>query len=132
GIIDNGATIVAIREDLWHECGMALEPRHAMEMESADTGVSRTKGNVRNLPLIIGGICIYVQAQVLPKAPFRLLLGRPFLAVTRAVQQDHNDQDFTITITDPNPPSQTVTVSTRERNNGRKKPCNHPHFHGGK
>ncbi|KZT31626.1 hypothetical protein SISSUDRAFT_963359, partial [Sistotremastrum suecicum HHB10207 ss-3] len=73
-----------------------------MSMETADQSINKTIGKLKNLPLQIGSITFYVQAQVVSKSPVPLLLGMPFFALSGCSKDFHTDGDMTITITNPN------------------------------
>ncbi|KZS87171.1 hypothetical protein SISNIDRAFT_393183, partial [Sistotremastrum niveocremeum HHB9708] len=101
--IDDGCSIITIREDLWREMETpSLHVKSRMSMEGADTTVSHTKGKLRNLPLQIGTITFYIQAQVVPSSPVPLLLGMPFFALSRCNKEIEFGGDMTITLTNPN------------------------------
>src|ERR1700753_2034874 len=73
-------------------------------------------GVVRNLPVTIGRTTYYIQAQVVRDAPYRLLLGRPFSALTGCTKHDDPNGDTLITLTDPNNPDRSETLPTLPRN----------------
>lgn len=92
GILDEGSEIVVIREDLWLELrNSPALPALATLLEGATSSVSATIGIVRDLPVTIGGITFYVQAQVVTRAPYRILLGRPFYALASAIHHSSRD-----------------------------------------
>ncbi|KZS86452.1 hypothetical protein SISNIDRAFT_414384 [Sistotremastrum niveocremeum HHB9708] len=98
GVLDDGSSIIVIREDLWKETMLPISPAHAMRMEGADTSKSVTLGSVQDLRITVGEITVLVQAQVVKNAPFRLLLGRPFFSVTQATRKDTSSGDYLLTI----------------------------------
>jgi len=115
-VLDDGSSIIVLRIDLWQEVGsIPLIQEESITMECADTGLSQTMGMVRNLPMKVGNILLHVQAQVVKKAPYRLLLGRTFSALTGCTKHDDPNGDTLISITDPNNPSYTETLPTRPR-----------------
>ncbi len=89
-------------------------------MESANETKSTTLGLLENLKVTFGTIDIYLQVQVVEKAPFDVLLGRPFFAHTSCKTQDYRNGDQHITIRDPNS-DQTLTLPTRPRTLVRRK-----------
>ncbi|KZS95145.1 hypothetical protein SISNIDRAFT_408934, partial [Sistotremastrum niveocremeum HHB9708] len=102
-VVDDGCQIITIREDLWRELeGTPVYPEEGMSMESADTSISQTLGKVRNLPMKIGPITFYIQAQVVRHSPVRLLLGMPFFALADCHKDIYRNGYMTITMTNPN------------------------------
>jgi hypothetical protein len=117
GVIDNGSQIITIREDLWKELSHAtILPAFRMMMEGADTNVSGTKGKIQDLPISVGPLTLYVQAQVVRMSPCKLLLGLPFWALTNCHLDIYADGFMTATLRDPNPPCETVVVQSFPRN----------------
>ncbi|KZS92610.1 hypothetical protein SISNIDRAFT_412650, partial [Sistotremastrum niveocremeum HHB9708] len=101
--IDDGCSIITIREDLWREMETpSLHVGTRMSMEGADRTVSHTKGKLKNLPLQIGSITFFIQAQVVPNSPVPLLLGMPFFALSRCNKDIDFEGDMTVTLTNPN------------------------------
>ena len=122
-VLDDGSSIIVLRMDLWREVGSEpLIREESVTMECADTGLSQTIGMVRNLPMKMGNILLHVQAHVVEKAPYRLLLGRTFSALTGCTKHDDPNGDTLISITDPNNPSYTETLPTRPRLRPREPP----------
>jgi hypothetical protein len=115
-VLDDGCSIIVLRYDLWKEIGsVPMLQEESMTMECADSSLSRTIGMICNLPVKIGDIVLYVQAQVVKTAPYRLLLGRTFSALTRCTKHDDLNGHTLISITDPNNPKHTETLPTRPR-----------------
>jgi hypothetical protein len=56
---------------------------------------------------------IYLQVQVMPNAPYDILLSRLFYALTECITKDFTNGDQHLTITDPNT-RQCVTIPTKE------------------
>ncbi|KZS90653.1 hypothetical protein SISNIDRAFT_386015, partial [Sistotremastrum niveocremeum HHB9708] len=101
--IDDGCSIIMIREDLWRQLGSPpLHLDNVMSMEGADESVNKALGKLKDLPLQIGSITFYVQAQVVPKSPVPLLLGMPFFALSNCTKTFDNNGELTLTITNPN------------------------------
>src|ERR1700761_615296 len=86
-----------------------------MTMESADENISYTKGKVRNLPITIGPITYYVQAQVVQRSPTAMLLGLPFWALANCHKDTYADGFMSVTLSNPNPPFQMIVVPTTPR-----------------
>ena len=63
-ILDQGASVCLMREDIWEKLGVPLEPDCAMTLETADTGKSSTLGTIQNTRFLIAGIELRLQVQV--------------------------------------------------------------------
>jgi gag-polyprotein putative aspartyl protease len=123
GILDEGSTVVVISKDLWRRLGSPLDPFRARQMSDANGGSAITEGQVPNLPFTVAGVTFYLQVQVVDKAPFDCLLGRPFYALAHTTSISSTDGTSTITIQDPNRPEHVLVVPTKERTPGRRKPA---------
>ncbi|EJC97576.1 uncharacterized protein FOMMEDRAFT_43675, partial [Fomitiporia mediterranea MF3/22] len=100
-ILDQGATLCIIREDVWKRLGIHLRSDLAIMLETADSGQAPTLGAVENVKINIAGVDIALQAQVVRQAPFEALLGRPFFAITECETKDFINGDQSITLSDP-------------------------------
>lgn len=78
GLLDEGSEIVIIREDLCKELGLEVNRERKMIMQTANGGKEEMLGCIEYLELEVGGVMTYAHAFVVEKAPFRLLLGRPW------------------------------------------------------
>ncbi|KZV84043.1 hypothetical protein EXIGLDRAFT_569147, partial [Exidia glandulosa HHB12029] len=114
GVIDGGAQIVILSQRLWETIGRPIDRRKVMKLEAANNTNSQTYGLCANLEVRIGGIPLFLQAQVVEHAPFDLLLGRPFFAVGCTEERTLADGRSHITIHDPNS-ELAVTLPTKER-----------------
>ncbi|KZS91566.1 hypothetical protein SISNIDRAFT_413941 [Sistotremastrum niveocremeum HHB9708] len=114
-VLDEGATICVIRKDLWEELHLPIQTAGRTGVEMADATMSQTEGIIRDLPLLIGDLVVFIHAQVVEKAPFRLLLGRPLYQLTLAIREDTPDGGMDITLHDPSNRSHIVKMPTRER-----------------
>ena len=115
GILDQGSQIVVIRKDLAQEAGALINFDHQLEMEGANGLVSKTLGCAENLAMQIGDLVFEVHAHVVDRAPFRLLLGRPFHHHLLCKLEDHSDGRVDISVRDPADPARSVTVPSRAR-----------------
>jgi hypothetical protein len=114
-VIDSGCQIVTLREDVWRELGRTFDPASRLMLEGADESTSHTKGLVRDLPIKIGPITFFVQAQVVSRSPTPMLLGMPFWALANCHKDVYADGYMTVTLSNPNPPFQTIVVPTTAR-----------------
>jgi hypothetical protein len=73
-----------------------------MIMESANNTRNHTLGLVQNVRLTLGSILLSLQIQVIKDAPFEVLLGQPFFALSSCITEDSTDGESYITIRNPN------------------------------
>jgi hypothetical protein len=52
-------------------------------MEAANSTITETHGHLRNVRFTFDDIDIYLQVQVMPNAPYDILLGCPFYALCK-------------------------------------------------
>ncbi|XP_006456524.1 hypothetical protein AGABI2DRAFT_146341 [Agaricus bisporus var. bisporus H97] len=77
-------------------------------------------GCVEYLELEVGGVKTYAHAFVVPRAPYRLLLGRPWQKGVKLGKVEREDGSMEVVITDPGE-EKKVVVLTRERKPGKMK-----------
>jgi hypothetical protein len=83
-------------------------------METADGSVNSTIGVLENIPVTVGGIQYNLQLQVVDKAPFDLLLGRPFSALAETTVRNEADGSQALTLRHPST-GKAVQISTHKR-----------------
>ncbi|RXW16706.1 hypothetical protein EST38_g9147 [Candolleomyces aberdarensis] len=113
-ILDDGSQIIGIRRDIWEKLALPLCSDCVMTMESANRSRNDSLGLLSNLPLRIGHLDFYVQAQVMDSTSYEVLLGRPFHVFAQAVLRHFSTGDAHVTLTEPNS-GQVITVPTRPR-----------------
>jgi hypothetical protein len=113
-ILDSGCQIVAMNSMIWEKLGNNLQVERALKMEAANSTITKTHGRLRNIRFTFDDIDIYLQVQVMPNAPYDILLGRPFYALTECTTKDFANSDQHLTVTDPNT-RQCVMILTKER-----------------
>lgn len=94
--------------------GLTWDPDCTIQMQDVHGGVAKTLGLARNIPFRFGDITVYLQCHVQSRAPFMVLLGRPFDVLTESCIQNFGNGDQEITITDPNS-KRKCTIGTYER-----------------
>lgn len=125
-VIDGGSQIVAI--DAWVAQGLGLQwdPNSVIHMQSANGQLKPTLGVCRNVPFKFGEVTVYLQLHVVERAPFQILLGRPFDVLTESKVQNFKDGDQWVTVSCPNKGIQSV-IPTYMRGEGIKiKPKREP------
>ncbi|KAL5480222.1 hypothetical protein ACEPAI_1492 [Sanghuangporus weigelae] len=119
-LLDSGSTFVAMPKDIWKDLGSPTVMSQAITVETADRQISRSAGLIPRVRLTIGSFSIVLQVQVVEKAPFQLLLGRPFFVHTRAQVIDESDDDQTLYLTHPDT-NETMSIPTIRRAAGNEK-----------
>ena len=100
-ILDGGAQIVVMRKDIWEKLRTPITADKAQAMESANSETSYTLGLVENQLVKLGPIQFYLQIQVVPSAPFEVLLGRPFFDVLNCVEISRSGGTHQIEVREP-------------------------------
>lgn len=113
-VLDNGSQVVSMSKKAAAEVGIGWDGTLTMGMEGCHGDVESTLGIARNVPFEIGRITLILQIHIVDKAPYEVLLGRPFDALGRTVVTNSADGDQLITITDPLT-GQKLTFPTFER-----------------
>ncbi len=112
GVLDGGSQIIVIRLDLAQKVGADISPNLQLDMEGINT-LSTTLGCAENLTMQVGNVVFKVHAHVVKCAPFRLLLGRPFLHLLLCLLEDYPDRSVGVTICDPANPSHPINIPSR-------------------
>jgi hypothetical protein len=113
-ILDSGCQIVAMNSVIWEKLGNNLQVERALKIEAADSTITEMHSRLRNICFTFNDIDIYLQVQVMPNAPYDILLSRPFYALTECITKDFTNSDQHLTIMDPNT-WQCVTIPTKEQ-----------------
>lgn len=115
-VLDSGAMVIVMRKDVWERTGLPLRQDRVMTMESANNARSTTLGLLPQVEIVIGGFSLWFKVQVVDNAPFQVLLGRLFFALTQCVSSDFSNGDLHILITDPNTGEKaTIPMIARQR-----------------
>ena len=133
-ILDEGAQLVAMSEEVWEHVGLPLDTSTRIQVQSANKGVESALGVCRNVPFTIGNdLTIFLQVHVLRGVAYDILLGRPFGVLTESVTRNYIDGKQTITLRDPNS-ERTIAIPTHKKGVPRfSAPREHeldsPHIH---
>ena len=100
-ILDGGAQVVVMREDIWKRLNISRTEKKAIPMETANSSTSMTLGLAEKVPFQLGEIMFYLQVQVVEKAPFEILLGRPFFDITNCEEISRTGGRHMIRVYDP-------------------------------
>ena len=98
-ILDEGSQIVSLCKDIWEKLGVPVCSDH--KMISANASSNQTFSLIHNLKVTIGAYNFYLQVQVVENASYKMLLGQPFLTLTKANTQHYMNGDLHITLQDP-------------------------------
>ena len=102
GILDMGSMILCIDKKEAIGRGIEWDPSTVIHMQSANGNLNRTLGLARNVLMELGDLQFRAQLHVIEKAPYQLLIGRPFESLTCMVTEAHRDGHVDITLTCPN------------------------------
>ncbi|RPD64525.1 hypothetical protein L227DRAFT_495712 [Lentinus tigrinus ALCF2SS1-6] len=95
-------------------------------MQSANGAVHETKGLARDVPVELrGGIVIYLQMHVVDRAPYDVLLGRPFDVLVSCVSRCDSSGRQEIVVTCPNT-KKSLTIPTYVRGEATTAPREAP------
>ncbi len=115
GVIDPGSQIIVMRVDLAREVGATINAKHQLHMEGANGATNWTLECAEYLPMSAGNISFVVHAHVVERAPFRLLLGRPFQHALLCRIEDLPSGDVEVSVRDPADPFRRITIPSRPR-----------------
>jgi hypothetical protein len=96
---------------VWEQLDNNLQVEWALKMEATNSTITKTHNYLCNVRFMFDDINIYLQVQVMPNAPYDILLG-PILCPYRMCHQGSGYQH--LIIIDPNT-CQCVTILTREQ-----------------
>ena len=119
GLLDGGSEIVIMREDLWKEVNVPVNTSRRMRMEAANGSTSELPGCAEMLEIEVEGLKTWAHAFIVPSAPYRLLLGRPWHRLVR-LSQEETEESVLVTIHDPCDPSNARTCATKARSSSQK------------
>jgi len=100
-LLDSGSQIVSVSRDTAVKWGFTWNPDIRINMESAQGHVEETLGLAKDVPFQFGEITVLLKLHVINKPAYKLLLGRPFDALTESVVKNERSGAQTITLTDP-------------------------------
>ncbi|CAA7265260.1 unnamed protein product [Cyclocybe aegerita] len=114
-LLDDGSEIVVMRRDLWEETRHKVNMRRNMMMETANGDLEKMEGCAEFIEVEVNGLKTWVHAFVVPQAPFRLLLGRPWQKSVLLLKAEFEDGRLHVTIHSPLDRSKKCVVETKER-----------------
>ena len=100
-LLDSGSQIVSMSKETAISLKMAWNPDICINMQSTQGHVEKTLVLATDVPFTFGDLTVMLQIHVINKLSYKILLGRPFDALTRSNVQNERDGLQMITITDP-------------------------------
>ena len=101
-LLDGGLQIVSMAKDVAVDLEITWDPDITVHMESANRTLKQTLGLAKNVPFLFGHITVYLQVHVMEDPAYKVLLGRPFDAITESLVKNKKDGSQSLTLTDPN------------------------------
>jgi len=83
-LLDSGSQIVSMTRDVAAANKISWDPGLSIQLQSANGSLSRTCGLAKNVPFTLGDITVLLQAHIMETVPYKILLGRPFDAITKS------------------------------------------------
>ncbi|EEB89015.1 hypothetical protein MPER_12941 [Moniliophthora perniciosa FA553] len=120
-VLDSGSQIISMDTRVAKSLELTWDPDTVIRMQSSNGGLNSTRGLARNVPFKFGEIVLYLQVHIVDNAPYQVLLGRPFDALTSSKVLNNGD-DTEVELTCPNT-KRRVTIPTFRR--GTYKPSRH-------
>jgi len=116
-LLDSGSQIVSMSKDAAISLKMSWDPDISINMQSAQGHVEPTLGLATDVPFTFGDLTVMLQVHIINKPSYKILLGRPFDALTRSTIQNEKDGSQMVTITDP-ASDHRIVLPTYPRNQG--------------
>jgi hypothetical protein len=113
-LLDEGSDIVVIRQDIWQKTNTPINQHVRMHMQTANGGSQEMAGCLEMLEIDVEGIKTWAHAYVVPEAPYRFLLGRPWQRLVRLSKAEDTDSVH-VSVHDPQDPNNARTVKTTPR-----------------
>ncbi|KAF9016621.1 hypothetical protein BDZ89DRAFT_961757, partial [Hymenopellis radicata] len=90
-LLDDGSEICVIRADFASELGVDVNKHRTMLMETANGAKEQLPGCAEKLAIMVNGLKTFAHAFVVPNAPYRILLGRPWQRGVRLQKWETDD-----------------------------------------
>jgi len=113
-ILDGGSQIVSMSKAVAVRLGLPWDPEICIHMQSTNNQIEKSLGLVRNVPFRFDHVTVYLQVHVINEPAYKVLLGRPFDAVTCSIYENDRDGGQIVTIQCPNT-KKKIMIPTRER-----------------
>ena len=107
---------------------ISWDPGLSIQLQSANGSLSRTCGLAKNVLFTLGDVTVLLQVHIIETAPYKILLGRLFDAITESTIVNDREGNQTINITCPNTRTR-ATILTYKQGSLPRKPETLVHFH---
>ncbi len=107
-LCNSGSQIISCSASLAKQMGWEYNLDIYILMESANRGVEKSLGLVKNVAFLFGEVAMYLQVHVLANLAYELLLERLFDTLTLSNVKNSSDGDQTMILTNPNTKKQTL------------------------
>ena len=101
-ILNPGSQVISMAEEVCHSLRLIYNPEVKLRMQSANGEIDETLGLVRNVPIQIGEITLYLQFHIVRNPTYDILLGRPFDVLVESIVRNFENEGQMVTIHDPN------------------------------
>jgi len=81
-LLNSGSQIVSMTRDVAAANKISWDPSLSIQLQSANGSLSRTCGLAKNVLFTLGDVIVLLQAHIMETALYKILLGRPFDAIT--------------------------------------------------
>ena len=115
GLLDEGSEIVVVRKDLWEKLGHKMNDEKRMLMQAANGSTQLMDGCAEFMEIEVARMKTWAHAYVVPTAPFKLLLGRPWQRSVLLQKTEYVNGKVEVTIHNPRDRREARVVETRER-----------------
>ena len=126
-ILDPSSQVISMAKEVCHSLGLIYDPEVKLSMQSANGEIDEMLGLMRNVPIQIGEITLYLQFHIMRNPAYDILLGRPFDVLVESIIFNFENKSQTVTIHDPNT-GKTATVLTFARGTHLRTCCPSPDF----
>ena len=113
-ILDGGSQIVSMSKATAESLGLTWDPKILIHMQSANGQFEKSLGLAKNVPFKFGTLVVYLQVHVINDPAYKVLLGRPFDAVTRSTYKNDEYGEQTLILKCPRTDTE-FEVETLER-----------------
>ena len=113
-ILDSGSQIVSISKAIAVHLSLPWDPEICIHMQSANNQIEKLLGLVCNVLFHFDHITVYLQVHIINEPAYKMLLDRPFDAVTCSIYKNDSTGGQIITIQCLNT-KKKITILTRER-----------------
>ena len=101
-ILNPGSQVISMAKEACHSLGLIYDPEVKLSMQSANGEIDEMLGLMRNVPIQISEITLYLQFHIMRNPAYDMFLGRPFDVLVESIIRNFENESQTVTIHDPN------------------------------